>query len=499
MAKKFQTRNSKKKRKALIIGRIVAVLLILISTVFVTAITICNVLPFKYLLLLQLIMFFFVFFNAWFLISKKFKLWLKSVSIFFSVIVMFILSIGIFYIERTYHFMDMIKYRGYVTEKYYVVINNESKISDIKELNNKKVGTYNEHLELYDKAIEEYKKQVNSELVEYEAVDTMSRDLMKNEIDAIIISESHKETMDSDLEEFINKTKVLYEIDIKVKKENTLSHPNIDVKKEAFTIFLAGSDSRGSISKRSNCDVNMLITVNPNTYEILLVSIPRDYYVQLHGTTGYKDKLTHAGYYGIDMSINTIQDLMDIKVDYYVKVGFTTVTKLVDEIGGIDVYSDKTFTPLHSGGVVVKEGMNHMDGKLALAFARERKAYSTGDRHRIQNQQDVITAIIKKMTGDKLDMLRNYTSILESLADCLETNFETKDITTLVNLQLDKKPKWTIKTYNLNGSDSSNYTYSYGTGSKLWVMEPNYETVKKASEYINGMRQRKSFEELGIK
>ncbi len=512
MANKFQTRNNKKKRKALLIGRLLAGLLILLSAIFTTVLMICNILPTRYLLLIQLILFFFVFFNSWFLFSKKFKLWIKSVASFFSLIVIFILFVGLVYIQKTYDFLGKIGERGYITEKYFIVVNNDSNYNDFNELKDKKVGTYNEHIELYDEALKQYKSLVGdvevssySEteenkpgLIEYGDVDTMARDLMKNEIDAIILSESHKETMDSDLEGFIGKVKVFKEIDIKVKKENTLEHPDVNVRKEAFTIFLAGSDSRGDISKRSNCDVNMVITINPNTYEILMVSIPRDYYVQLHGTTGYKDKLTHAGYYGVDMSINTIKDLMGIKIDYYVKVGFTTVTKLVDMIGGIDIYSDKTFKPLHGGGVTVHQGMNHMDGALALAFARERKAYSGGDRHRIQNQQDIISAIIKKMTGEKLDMLRNYGKILDALADCFETNFDKDDITDLVKLQLDKMPKWVIKTYNLNGFDSSGYTYSYGNKSKLWVMEPNYETVNKASEYINGMRQRKSFSELGI-
>ena len=499
MAKKFETRKTKKKKKALLIGRIIAAILILISAIFITAISICNLLPFKYQILLQLITFFFVFFNSWFLISKKFKLWIKSIAIFVCTIIIIILSIGLFYIERTYNFLDKIKYRGYLTEKYYVIINNDSNFNNIENLKNKKVGTYNEHLELYDEAITKYKELVNSNLKEYDAVDMMSRDLMKNEIDAIIISEAHKETMDTDLEDFINETKVLYEIDIKVKKENAISHPDIDVKKEVFTIFLAGTDSRGSISKRSNCDVNMLITINPNTYEILMVSIPRDYYVQLHGTTGYKDKLTHAGYYGIDMSINTIQDLLDIKIDHYIKVGFSTVTKLVDVVGGVDVYSDKSFTPWTNRDVYINKGVNHMNGEMALAFARERKTYSTGDRHRVQNQQDVISAIIKKMTDEKLDMLKNYTKILDTLSDCLETSLSSKEITNLVNLQLDKNPKWTIKSYNLNGFDSSGYTYSYGNNSKLWVMEPNYETAKQASEYINGMKERKNFDTLGIK
>ena len=246
----------------------------------------------------------------------------------------------------------------------------------------------------------------------------------------------------------------------------------------------------------------MLITVNPNTYEILLVSIPRDYYVRLRDENnkimqGYKDKLTHAGYYGISSSINTIEDFMDIDIDYYIKVGFNTVTELVDMIGGIDVYSDKTFVSHNYKDVIIKEGINHMNGKMALGFARERMVYSTGDRHRIQNQQDVFEAVLKKMTHSK-DLLFKYTSILDTLKDCLETSLTSKDITNLVNYQLDKMPSWTIKTYNLDGYDSSGYTFSYGDNTKLWVMEPNYDTINKASSYINGMKKRLSFNEMGL-
>lgn len=486
----------KKKKKVLLTSKIVASLLILFAAIFVTVITICDILPTKYLVLMQIGIFGITLLNSWILFDKKFKIWIKSFIIFLSSLYIILYSIGLIYIQKTYDFMDKIKYRGYITERYYVLVNIDSNYTNIKDLENKVVGTYNEKLELYDEAINKYKEQVTSELKEYTAIDTMSRKLMENSIDAIILSESHKETMETDLEEFKDKVKVLYEIDIKVKKDDALEHPKINVQKEAFTIFIAGSDSRGDISKRSNCDVNMLVTVNPNTYEILMVSIPRDYYVQLHGTTGYKDKLTHAGYYGIDMSINTIEDFMEVDIDYYVKVGFSTVTKLVDILGGIDVYSDLSFKPLHSN-TYVNEGMNHMDGELALAFARERKAYIGGDRHRIQNQQDVLSAIIKKLTSSK-ELVTNYTSILDALKDCFETNFETKDMTNLVKLQLDKMPSWNIKTYNVNGYDSSGYTYSYGDNSKLWVMEPNYETVKKASDYINGMKQRKSFSELGL-
>ena len=483
------------KEDVLLFSRVVAGILIVLSILFMYAVYLCNILPFKYFFSLLGILVFIVVFNSYFLIKEKPKIWLKLVLSFFSIAIISILSISLFYIERTYNFLEKIKTRGYITEKYYVIVNKNSDYYNIEDLKDKDVGAFNEGIELYTKAIEKYKSLVQSYVHEYEDVDDMSRKIMRNDLDAIILSKVHKETIDEQLRGFKDSVRIIYEIDIKAKSKE-VEHPEINIKQDVFTVFLAGSDSRGSLTARSNCDVNMLITVNPNTYEILLVSIPRDYYVQLHGTTGNRDKLTHAGYYGVDMSINTIQDFLNIKIDYYIKVGFQAVKEIVDLIGGVDVYSDKSFRPFTNSRVYINQGMNHMNGDMALAFARERYTYLEGDRHRIQNQQDVLSAVFKKMISTN-DLLLKYTSFLSILSKNLETNVNPKDVSRIVSTQIDNMPSWTIKSYNLNGFDSWGYTYSYG-GAMLWVMEPNYDTINAASYYINGMREMKNFSELGL-
>ena len=279
-------------------------------------------------------------------------------------------------------------------------------------------------------------------------------------------------------------------------QDNT--HPDIDISTQPFTVFISGIDSYGDISSmtRGRSDVNMLATINPNTHEILLTSIPRDYYVQLHGTTGTRDKLTHAGIYGIQMSMQTLEDLLGIEINYYVKVNFSTVTKLVDTIGGIDVYSDQSIRPWTNPKITIPKGNVHMDGAMALAFARERKSYSTGDRHRVQNQQDVISAIIKKVSSSSV-ILTKYSEILSDLADCLSTNIGKDEISSLVKLQLDEMPSWQIGQYSLNGSDAHDYTYSMGQ-QVLYVMEPNLETVQTASDNIKGIIEGKPLSELTL-
>ena len=254
---------------------------------------------------------------------------------------------------------------------------------------------------------------------------------------------------------------------------------------ESFNIYVSGIDTYGDISTRSRSDVNMVITVNPKTNTILLTSIPRDFYVQLNGTTGSKDKLTHAGLYGVDMSIKTIEDLLSIDIDYFLRVNFSTLVSVVDLIGGIDVYSDKGFRPWTAPDIYIPKGNVRMDGKTALAFSRERYAYVEGDRHRVQNQQDVISAIIKKMTTSTA-LLTKYTQLLDSISNSFETNINMGEVSKLMKLQLNKMPSWNIQKYSVNGFDSSNYTYTFGK-QLLYVMEPDYATVKSATSYINNV------------
>ena len=227
-------------------------------------------------------------------------------------------------------------------------------------------------------------------------------------------------------------------------------------------------DEYGSISSISRSDVNIVVTVNPKTRQILLTSIPRDYYVQLHNTTGYKDKLTHAGLYGIESSVNTIEDLLDTEINYYIKVNFTSLVKIIDGMGGVEVYSEYDFTSRDN--FHYSKGYNKVNGEEALSFARERKAFSAGDNQRGKNQQALLEAMIRKCTNTSI--IYKYNSLLNSINGSFMTNMSSKRITSLVKMQLSDMKPWTITSNNLTGSDGSAYTYSYST-QKLYVMLPN--------------------------
>ena len=212
-----------------------------------------------------------------------------------------------------------------------------------------------------------------------------------------------------------------------------------------------------------------------------MISIPRDYYVQLHGTTGTKDKLTHAGIYGIDMSIQTLEDLLQTKINYYFKVNFTSVIDIVDALGGLDVYSEYTFVSY--SGYSFKKGLNSVNGEQALDFVRTRKAFTDGDRQRGKNQQALIEAMFRKATDKSI--ITKYNSLLNAINGKYQTNMSIKKMTSLIKTQLNTMKSWNITSYSLTGSDSSNYTYTYYQ--LLYVMEPDEESISTAIEMINAV------------
>jgi len=241
-----------------------------------------------------------------------------------------------------------------------------------------------------------------------------------------------------------------------------------------FIVYVSGIDTYGEIDTVSRSDVNMLIVVNPQTNRVLLVNTPRDYYVQLHGTTGDKDKLTHAGTYGIEMSRKTLEDLYGVPIDAYVRVNFSSLVAIIDALGGVDVYSDYDFKEFHTG-------YNRVNGEQALEFARERYSFSEGDRQRGKNQQHVIEAIITKMNDPK-NML-NYRKILNATAGAVQTNMGGDSLAKLVNHQLDTMHPWKVTSISVDGTGAMLPTYSAGA-QPLYVMVPDEQTVDVAKKAI---------------
>ena len=473
--------NKKKMMMHYRIGKVLSILLGITSLILFGMIFSMNVLPIKYMGIILCIYIPIVFILVLLMLIKKMKLKIKIPCEVISVILIFILVLGISYLNKTMNFMGKIKEKKYQTENYYIVVLENSNYSSIDSLKNEIIGIHTSTLESQEDALKDLNKKISYENKEYTDFMKLGEDLVNKKIDAMFINGSYLSILQDEDTTFENKTKIIDTIEIQIKNETVKK--DIDVTKEPFNIYISGIDIYGNITSVSRSDVNMIVTVNPVTHKVLLTSIPRDYYVRLHGTTGYRDKLTHAGIYGVDMSITTLEDLLDLDINYYVRVNFTTLIELVDAIGGIDVYSDANITAYTNRNCKFVLGNNHLDGACALAFARERYAYSSGDRHRVQNQQAILTAIMKKALSSRT-LITKYTNILNSLQSSFQTNMGSNKIYSLVNMQLDKMPSWEIESISLDGTGKSEYTYSY-SGQKLYVMEPDMNTVTVAKEKIN--------------
>lgn len=462
------------------IGQSIFVMFCVISIILFGIVISLGILPTKYLIFGILIIFL-LYFGMGFGLFKKngriIKIVLSVICIAFIMIYLLLLQ----YLNSTLNFMDRIKAGKYETENYYVIVNKDSNYNDLKQITT--LGVYNARLSDYDKALSILDESIDFEQNNYTSYTTLIDGLTNGEVMAIMMNAASKEILSELDKSFNESTKIIYTIEVKT--ENNVDTSNINVAEEPFIVYISGIDVYGDINSVSRSDVNMIVTINPKTHQVLLTSIPRDYYVQLHGTDGVKDKLTHAGLYGINMSIETIEDLLDIKIDYYIRVNFSTVVSLVDAVGGIELYSDTAFTAWTDRTCTFPVGTVKVRGNCALAYARERYSYIDGDRHRVRNQQDVIKAIIKKTLSSEI-LMRKYSDILKSMEKSFQTNIPPKNIYELINKQLSDTSNWNVETYSLNGYDSSNVTYTFGE-QVLYVMEPNKSTINIAKEKINAL------------
>lgn len=404
--------------------------------------------------------------------KKKIFNIIKYVCLFISIVLVIIYSFGIYMLDKTMGLFDtFITLKEEVTN-YYIVVIKDSVYEEVSDLYGKKLG-YSSNTD--SNVIESIKLDMTYVIEEdFNNLDDM---LFEEEVDSILISDIAMNRYNEEDEEFDNKIRVLETISITTEIEDITK--KVSIKNTPFNVLISGIDTYGDINITSRNDVNIIATINPNTNEILLTNIPRDYYVQLHGTTGYRDKLTHASYYGINMAVQTIEDILDIDINYYVKVNFTTVEDLVDEIGGIDINSDRY---INTRGCVFYQGNNHLDGKCALIYARERYAYEDGDRHRGRNQQDVITAIFNKLASGST-IISEYTDIINTLDGKFATNIDMNDVFGLIKYEINDLSSYTIKSIQLDGYGSMDKTYSYPY-QDLWVMVPDENTIISAKETI---------------
>ena len=456
---------------------VLSILTIILSIICIFTIKGLNMLPNKYFIIFVSIM---ILFNLIGLLLYTKKKGLNIIGLVISIITIIVSIIGYYYGSETIDYLkhsfnnDSVEISEYGL---YVLKKNNFELNNIKNF-----GYLND--EFAEKAVKELKSRTNAEELSYDDMYTLSNDLKDNKLNSMLLDKTYYNMLLDENEISEDDVKLIYSFNIEVEKKVTKQ--SVETLKP-FNIFLSGSDARSNyIASKTRSDVNMIISVDPKKKTILLTSIPRDYYVSVYGKTGLKDKLTHAGIYGIDTSVKTVENLFDINIDYYIKVGFSSVIEVVNLIGGIDIESDKAFVShCGDGGAIktnVKKGMNHFNGGEALSYARERYAYALGDRHRILNQQQVLEAVINKVTTDKSILLK-YDKLLKSLSKLYKTNIPSELISLLVKNQLEDMSGYKIERQSVSGSDASMNTYT-APSKKRYVMIPYEKDVKKASENI---------------
>lgn len=366
-----------------------------------------------------------------------------------------------------------------------VVVMKDSDAQTLDDVKNRLIG-YNASYD--EKIIEDTCKEIAKETGVSPQIDPYSQfsyladGLYYGDADAIIFNEAYRTLFETSHKDFDSATRVLKTFSL-VSEEKLAASAVANVTKDCFIVYISGIDARGEVTAKSRTDANMLVAVNPVTHQVLLMGIPRDYYVTIP-FIGAKDKLTHSGMYGINESIATLENLMGIQINYYARINFSATVDIIDAMDGVDVYSPVAFTTL-DGKYDIQEGVNHMDGNKALYFMRSRKMLSGGDNDRVSNQIRVIRAILEELMS--FSTLTNFNRILSAAETSVQTNMTSKEIQQLIQLQIGNMPEWDIQNYQLSGTDLYTTEAYMQRGSRTYVMEPDMDSVAYGIDLLNKM------------
>lgn len=466
--------------KKLVSAKVFLLLQFIASIVLTITVIRIKIMPMKYLIAMIAVLLIFLLIT--FLL--QFRARETSARAMFSRILAAILCIvlimGSVLVNSSFGYIENVANADYETNMMSVIVLKDSDYRSIDDLSGKTIGVnQNADEENMEKAISDIDGKIDVSYTSIDDFESLGDSLYDKKVDAILINNAYTTMIENKYEDFSEETTVVYHVALKTKTEDFANSGA--VKDGVFNICITGIDTEGPVSTVSRSDVNMIMTVNMNNHKILLTSIPRDYYVTL-ATKGAKDKLTHSGIYGVSETVKTLENLLDIDIDYYVRINFTSLIKIVDVLGGVDVTSDRD---LYAQGIHISKGVNHMDGKTALAYSRERHSYAEGDRHRIQNQQDVIMAIIKKLSSSAI--LTNYQELMQKLSGTFETNMSSDDISSVINMQLNSMQGFTMENQYLNGTGTKMKGLYSMPNSNLYTMIPDQSTVDSASEAIKAL------------
>lgn len=461
-------------------GKLITLIQLILAVGLIAVIWNSGLVPTKYLvaIIIVLLILFGVTFGLQYVKNKVY-----IVGIVLSIILSILQAIGIVYMLKADKLMADVGGANYKTDNMIVVVKKDNPASNLMDASMYRFGTQTSvDQENTQTMLDNINKALGREvkIEQYGTVQELANALLEGRVDAAVYNQALDGLITDSIEDYSDKVRVLYHYGI----ETELEQETADVG-EPFNVYISGIDVDGPIATNSRSDVNIIMTVNPNTKKILLTTTPRDYYVQIPDISGeQRDKLTHAGIYGVDASMRTLEQLYGIDISYYARVNFSSLVKIIDTLGGVDVDSDFEFT---AGGYQFKKGMNHLDGKQALAFSRERYSFEDGDNQRGKDQEKVLTAILNKAMSPAI--LSNASALIADVSDSVQTNMTQEEMAKFIKMQLNDGASWTIESQAASGNGDTQACYSSGD-QPLYVMWPDEAVVQsisaKMNEILNG-------------
>ncbi|MEG3310192.1 LCP family glycopolymer transferase CpsA [Streptococcus sp. SS-4456] len=411
-------------------------------------------------------------------------IWRKKLSIFTTVVLLLSLlvtSAGVYGMREVVDFSSQLNSNASFSEyEMSIVVPASSDISDISQLTSllapAEYDQDNVSALLQDvsttKSVQLATMPTSSYLSAYQA-------MMNGESQAMVLNGVFTNILESEDPDFSSKVKKIYSFKMSKPVETAVEQASGD----SFNIYISGIDTYGPISSVSRSDVNIIMTVNRTTHKILLTTTPRDSYVAIaDGGQNQYDKLTHAGIYGVNASVHTLENLYGTDISNYIRLNFTSFLQLIDLVGGIDVYNDQEFT---SGGHHFPIGTVHLDAESALIFVRERYSLANGDNDRGKNQEKVIAALIKKLSSS--ENLGNYQAILKGLEGSIQTDLSIETIMDLVNRQLESGSQFTVESQALTGSGRMDLPSYAMPGSQLYMLEISQDSLTQVKSAIQAV------------
>lgn len=495
----------KTKKQDRVPGIIISAVLFCAEMAFIVLLLYTKLISVKYIGVISAVLLVFLLL-VYLLVRKARKKIRFIIGVVLSVLILAVLGTGSLYIYKTVSALDTITGVNKDVTKINVYVKEDDPAQKLADASGYTFGILSElDRDNTDQALQQMYYELGSDVQtnEYSGLSELADSLNNGTTGAIILNQAYLDVLDemdnyssfsSQLREIASlqvetvvqrKTPQVTEAAGSTTETSDNSSADAAETDEVYTIYVSGIDTRGEMTASSRSDVNIILTVNTRTKQILMVSTPRDYFVPLSISNGVPDKLTHAGIYGVNVSMDTLNMLYDININYYFRLNFAGFEKIIDALGGITVNSDYEFDSQNTKGYHFNKGENHLNGEQALVFTRERYAFKEGDRQRGRDQMAVIQGVVDKATQPAF--LKNYLSVMDSLDGCFETNVPYDIIASLVRRQLDEGGSWQVLSYSADGTGDTQKPYSMSQ--KAYVMIPDQTTVDKAKTLMKKVRE----------